>query len=168
MSRDIVQDHTWDPSLAETVPVIWAFVQAAAAVIITALPSLTLRLSIWYKRNRYRMRATTPEPPIAAPEILQSDSDKVETDETTLAASSLITRNSDPISSKTSHSSKAEKILGMSQRLKRSKTPDEYSEECHRMDSISGITVTRTVNVTTAIDPEEGFRLLYRKYCGQA
>ena len=53
-------------------------------------------------------------------------------------------------------------------RFKRSKEPDEYTEEMQDYEPIDGITVTRTVNVTSTMDPEEGFRLMYRKYCGVA
>lgn len=168
MSRNIMTDHTWDPSLAETVPVIFAFAQAAAAVIITTVPSFALRLSIWYKCRKASRRAS--DPPSEASEVseaVQSDSSKTEIGEATPATSFTATNTSVPTSSQ-SRISKAEKILGMGQRFKRSRTPDEYSEESHRMDPLSGITVTRTVNVTSALDPEEGFKFMYRKYCGQA
>lgn len=170
MSRDIVEDQTWDPYLAETVPMLWAFIQAAASMIITTLPSLALRISQCWKARH----ATTPE---ATPEQAQrltetqrlsgtteggiSQSDTGESSPATITSSG-------PTSSTFSKLSKADKILGVGQRFKRSKTPDEYTEEAHRLEHISGITVTRTVNVTSALDPEEGFKYMYRKYCGQA
>lgn len=179
MSRDIMTDHTWDPSLAETVPLLWALIQASAAIIITTLPSLALHLSVWFNKKR---RATLVPSPAA--EVVDDDATTLadptkveETGETgdadTPLTSSATTTASVPTQTSTqgSRMSKAERILGMShlQRFKRSKTPDEYSEEAaYNLDPISGITVTRTVNITTTIDPEEGFKLMYRKYCGVA
>lgn len=168
MGRDIMQDHTWDPSIAETVPVLWALIQAAAAVIITTLPSLALRISAWYRKSRAARTKVEPEAEPAVPETAEIESPKESTGGRTPTTSFVATLSSEPTSSHKFNRSKAEKILGMGQKFKRSKTPDEYSEEDHRMDSISGITVTRTVNVTSALDPEEGFRHMYRKYCGQA
>lgn len=182
MSRDIMRDHTWDPSLAETVPFLWAFIQAAAAVIITTLPSLALGISIWYRKKRPAAPARIVPSPLAdsspidietAPSKHSSDPSKASNGEATPLRYSATTTTTASIpttqNSSTSRPSKAEKVLGLGQRFKRSRTPDEYSEDAaYRLDPISGITVTRTVNVTSAIDPNEGFKVMYRKYCGVA